>query len=189
MNHKFWKIRNKKFESMRSYWVYVVDSFESLAFATDVKRNTYTQAYWTAKNKNIRSINPHYDAEELVVAMACENANTKTIIEDCSVIDDVFLSPLHRLYREFGIVVVGVNGGFHQFDGDYEVLEEVISDVYKFPEEKYTKWDIKISQWVNGKHWYAKVGNVDVHDNGGNMKWDTYDEAEKWAKAYIAIGK
>ena len=32
------------------------------------------------------------------------------------------------------------------------------------------------------KHWYAKIGNMDVRDEAGNMKWDTKEEAVKAAE-------
>ena len=36
-----------------------------------------------------------------------------------------------------------------------------------------------------GKHWYAKIGKLDVVDKDNNQKLDTKEEAETAAKWYI----
>ena len=43
------------------------------------------------------------------------------------------------------------------------------------------KWDMP-SLNIKGVHWYAKIGNEDVRDKAGNMKWNTKEEAEEAAR-------
>lgn len=51
--------------------------------------------------------------------------------------------------------------------------------------KKFTTKDIKISRWPNGKHFYAKVGNIDVVDSGGNVKWNTHYAAQMAAERFM----
>lgn len=51
---------------------------------------------------------------------------------------------------------------------------------FHFEEVRYLKWDVP--GVTKGQHWYAKIGNMDVKDKDGNMKWDTREEAEAAAK-------
>ena len=44
--------------------------------------------------------------------------------------------------------------------------------------------DVKFIMWNGGKHWYAKIGKLDVVVNG-IQKWNTKEEATKAAKQYI----
>lgn len=47
---------------------------------------------------------------------------------------------------------------------------------------RYMQWNIHGNK---GTHWYAKIGNLDIKDKDGNMKWDTKPEAENAARWYI----
>ena len=47
------------------------------------------------------------------------------------------------------------------------------------------KEDLVIKQWPQGKHWYAQIGNVDVKDKEGNMKWNTYKGAKDASHEFI----
>ena len=71
----------------------------------------------------------------------------------------------------------------------YEIVETFESDTlsypvavqYHFEDVRYMKWDMDWLE-VKGTHWYAKIGNEDVRDKDGNMKWDTKEEAEEAAR-------
>lgn len=70
----------------------------------------------------------------------------------------------------------------------YEVVDEVEGNELVYPREaqfhleevRYMQWDVP--GVTKGQHWYAKIGNMDVKDKDGNMKWDTKEEAEEAAK-------
>lgn len=76
------------------------------------------------------------------------------------------------------------------FIPDYhEIVEEIEKDILEYPiEEQYHFEDVRYSKWdmdwltVKGTHWYAKIGNLDVKDKDGNMKWNTKEEAEDAAR-------
>lgn len=71
----------------------------------------------------------------------------------------------------------------------YEIVEEYYSDELEFPlieqfhfeDVRYMKWDLPDMK-IKGVHWYAKIGNEDIRDKDGNMKWNTKEEAEEAAR-------
>lgn len=70
----------------------------------------------------------------------------------------------------------------------YEIVDEVELEELEYPREaQFHLEEVRYMQWdmpgiTKGKHWYAKIGNRDVKDKDGNMKWDTKAEAEKAAE-------
>lgn len=75
---------------------------------------------------------------------------------------------------------------------DDVVAEEVWKDELVYPvHEKYFIEDVRYMKWdmpglkIKGTHWYAKIGNMDIKDEKGNMKWDTKEEAEKAAWQFV----
>lgn len=62
-----------------------------------------------------------------------------------------------------------------------EVLEYPLIEQFHFEDVRYMKWDMP-SLDIKGVHWYAKIGNEDVRDKAGNMKWNTKEEAEEAAR-------
>jgi len=71
----------------------------------------------------------------------------------------------------------------------YEIVEEIEKDLLEYPlialvhfeDVRYMKWDMPDLN-IKGVHWYAKIGNEDVRDKNGNMKWNTKEEAEEAAR-------
>ena len=70
-------------------------------------------------------------------------------------------------------------------EGYTEIVEHYYSDTLSFPTEKYTMDDVRFIMWDGGKHWYAKLGKIDIVDEFGNQKWNTKKEAEIAAENYI----
>lgn len=66
-----------------------------------------------------------------------------------------------------------------------EYDEEVWKEELEFPYE-YNFEDVRFIQWPGGRHWYAKLGNIDIVDKYGYQKWnDKYyamEVAKKWCK-------
>lgn len=70
-------------------------------------------------------------------------------------------------------------------EGYTEIIEHYYSDVLAFPHEKYTLDNVRFIMWDGGKHWYAKIGNIDIVDQTGNQKWNTKEEATQAAIEYL----
>lgn len=67
-----------------------------------------------------------------------------------------------------------------------EIIDEEYKDKMVFPhEERPTLDDVKYMTWYGGKHYYAKIGKIDIVDKDNNQKWNTKKEAEEAAKWYI----
>ena len=59
-------------------------------------------------------------------------------------------------------------------DNIYEITDEIDSDELVYPDEKNLNIkDVRFIQWPDGKHWYAKIGKIDIVDEQGNQKWNT----------------
>lgn len=72
------------------------------------------------------------------------------------------------------------------FSPNLEIIDEQYKSEMIYPHEtKPSLEDVKFMTWHGGKHWYAKIGKMDVVDRDNNQKWDTKKEAEEAAKWYI----
>lgn len=65
--------------------------------------------------------------------------------------------------------------------------EEVWKETLEYPYE-YQYDDCRFIQWPEGRHWYAKCGNIDIVDKYGRQKWPDKSYAQKVAKAWCHCG-
>lgn len=68
-----------------------------------------------------------------------------------------------------------------------EYDEEIWKDELVYPYE-YNFDEVRFIQWPNGKHWYAKIGNIDIVDKWGNQKWRDKYYAMEVAKKFCKCG-
>ena len=64
-----------------------------------------------------------------------------------------------------------------------EYDEEVWKDELEFPYE-YNYENCRFLQWPDGRHWYVKIGNIDIGDKYGNYKFSDKSYAQKVDKAW-----
>ena len=64
---------------------------------------------------------------------------------------------------------------------------EVWKETLEYPYE-YQYDDCRFIQWPDGRHWYAKCGNIDIVDRYGRQKWSDKSYAQKIAKAWCKCG-
>jgi len=78
-------------------------------------------------------------------------------------------------------LVINKNGGYFTIKNDggdeYQIIET--------GKKLYSKSDIKTNKWWGGQHYYAKVDNVDVIDNSGNVKWNSEKTAYEMAEVFM----
>jgi len=91
----------------------------------------------------------------------------------------------YKILADYGHVLIRESGSYMALTSNYEITEEVVKETLSFPERSLT--DIRIIQWPNGTHYYAKIGNEDVVDEDGNQKWNTHDEAYEKAIEYFNL--
>lgn len=107
------------------------------------------------------------------------------------------LSELPNLYQKI------VKGKFDSLDKGFILLIRddltymTLHDIYKITDEyysdkliynkdkKYTEKNIRIIKFPKGKHYYAKIDNIDVVDEDGNQKWNTKEIAMKKAISFL----
>jgi len=76
-------------------------------------------------------------------------------------------------------LVINENGGYFSIKSNQEYK---ISKINNF---SFTENDIKTHKWYGGNHYYAKIGNIDVVDDYGNVKWNSEKQAYEMAFKYI----
>lgn len=76
-------------------------------------------------------------------------------------------------------LVINNRGGYFSIkeNEEFEILDVITS--------KYTESDIRINKWLGGRHYYAKVRNIDVIDTDGGLKWNTEQYARSMAIKFI----
>lgn len=68
-----------------------------------------------------------------------------------------------------------------------EYEEEKWSDELVYP-YKFDYDDVRFIKWPDGRHWYAKIGSIDIVDKHGNQKWNDKYYAMNVAKAFCQCG-
>lgn len=64
---------------------------------------------------------------------------------------------------------------------------EVWKDELEFPYE-YQYENCRFLQWPGGRHWYVKIGNIDIGDSYGNYKFSDKSYAQNVAKMWCKCG-
>ena len=139
-------------EHSEKYNGHLIRGFESLI------SNDYDES--TQHGKAIQCIAKSEGTSIIVAAMSMENR--------------VFQGKL-RTINSCGKIFLRENGSYCINQSSFTIINTIIKDDIKYP--NYTKSDIKVSQWKNGTHYYAKIGNMDIVNKNGNQKWNSYDEA------------
>lgn len=76
-------------------------------------------------------------------------------------------------------LVINKSGGYFPIKPDQKY------EVVAICNDNYTEADIKTNKWWGGSHYYAKIGNVDVIDDFGNVKWNTEKRAREVALKFM----
>lgn len=177
----FYKIRDKQFPTMGDWWVLVINTPQRLVEYQQFKSKRLVESYFKGKKKVKEK--QHLNGEESTMLQTIENTpNRKTVVDDINCISDTMLHPMTKFFLDEKIPLVNQVGGYRFLDNRVQVLEELEREEIIFPEDE--RLGIKISRWFEGKHYYAKVGQYDVKDEEGNLKWNTAQEAEKQAKKF-----
>lgn len=187
--YKFVKIHLKYGKDKNQYWWYFVpnsvdqvrEHFEKI-FGQEIKAgvkdkigsievNIHPETAWrkAVDLTNMFSGNPW-----IVDAVKLENQVLQNRIND-------FLK-YGKIYLADGVQQLMLREDMH------EIIETVETETLVYPREaqfhieevRYMQWDVP--GYPKGTHWYAKIGNMDVKDKEGNIKWNTKEEAEKAAE-------
>jgi hypothetical protein len=191
---KFIYARHKihpRVERYHEQWYLLLDTFERVLDYTEHRSSKVVGAYFRLKKKwekgNARTGHlSDRDEQVIEVAMLCTENKRKTIMDDLKILDE-HIGVYFKCFMDGMTMAVSPNGAFRPVDETFDILAEVESEVLVFPVTSES--DIKVTQWEGGLHFYATVGNMTVYDDKGNMKWNTEEEAKRWAMRALAVGK
>ena len=132
-----------------------------------IEFNTHPETSWRAA---VDMTNQFSGNHWIVDAINLENKVLHNRINDFLEFGEIYLAN--------GVQQLGFSDSVH------EIVEEIECEELVYPREaqfhleevRYMQWDVP--GLPKGKHWYAKIGNMDVKDKQGNMKWNTKEEAE-----------
>ena len=119
----------------------------------------------------------HEDQLASVIRLKATNDNSNIYTAAFNIQADMIRAQVDALQE--GPIFINSFGGWH-VGGEYS--DFIRSDKLVFPD--FTKEHIRVKQFPEGTHYYAYIGNTQVHDCD-TYKWNTYDEAYKQALRYI----
>lgn len=104
----------------------------------------------------------------------------KSFVESLARFFDKAAQGRFTLMKKYGTLYIQKTCGYF-FHDDYIKItaEKKVNDIV-WPEGG----EVRYMKWPNGKHWYAKIGDLDVKVDG-QMKWDTKQEAEEAVKKFV----
>jgi hypothetical protein len=136
--------------------------------------------YFSAKGKQ-----DHFKRDEAMIVCALEkHPNRDNVFDDARVLEKELLNVYTKAFMEHGCILVGEKFGFMPMSEQITIVREVDTDTFAVPNKRYTNDDIEVSQWIRGKHYYAKVGLQDVVVEG-QQKWHTFQTAHDMAKIFV----
>ncbi len=129
--------------------------------------------------------------DEIAVEMTfltCDNlrSDRRTIIDDYAYMEEKLMSGYLKIFKDHGIIFITENNAIRPIHNHKKnVVNSVERDSFEWPKTDYTEENINIIRWPRGKHYYAKIGAIEVVDDDGNIKWPTAESAEEQAKLFL----
>jgi hypothetical protein len=106
----------------------------------------------------------------------------KSLIEcSCALESEILQGKMEALLR-YGVILLRECGTYMILPSSYDIIDEVTSMEMFYPEDKNLV--IRLLQWCENGHYYAKYGVLDVVIDG-NQKWATKEEAMKNAELFV----
>lgn len=170
-------------------WMLVIQDIETLIYYQTLNYKPQLPRVW---DNVISTINGQSHINStlgtlLKLEMEVHKGEAKSIIEHTDTLLKRLYKDKMKVISETGGIYINKNGGYFCFHKGLQIQDEKIlknkAGQIVFP--KYTEKDIKIIQWENGKHYYAKIGNIDVVDKMNNQKWNTKKRAQEIANEFL----
>lgn len=186
--YRFVKIRPKDIPGKKGVWYFVPNSIEQVQehftkiFGQEISAGVKDKFGSIMENKHpetawrcgVDILNRFSGNPWVVDAVNLENEVLHNRIDDFLKYGDIYLADgvQQFMYREDMFEIIE--------DIECEMLSYPREAQYHFEEVRYMQWEVP--GYPKGEHWYAKIGNMDVRDKDGNMKWNTKEEAMKAAE-------
>ena len=185
--YKFVKIRPKNSEK-KGYWYFIPNSIEQVQ---EHFNKVFGEEISVGIKDKIGSIqlNKHpYTAWRHAVDVTNMFSGNPWIVDAVNLENKVLQGRINDFLKYGKIYLANGVQQFMYHEDLFEIVEEVESEMLSYPREaqfhleevRYMQWNVP--GYPKGEHWYAKIGNLDVRDEAGNMKWNTKEEAKKAAE-------
>lgn len=194
--YKFVLIKNGYIPNSKPYWMLLLDNKESTQkYLYSIRLKNLVDTYWKLKSNIIKNENKnnlfHFTSKDEVALYnsIISIENRETMVDDLQIIEDKFIFPLMKIFNGGNHLLIHPNKSWMIKTDNIEILKTVEKNEFEFPAEQLTEEDmikrIKITKWEGGKHYYAKLGEEEIRDSSGNIKWNTYARALEVTKTYI----
>lgn len=108
--------------------------------------------------------------------------NNISIDDAYNILAGIQYAAMYKVLQETGAIYISEIGSFHGERKEKNYNTFIHKNTLDFP--KYYNEDIRIKQFPDGTHYYAYIGNIQVKDKTGILKWNSYDEAYQAALEY-----
>ena len=193
MNNKFHFVRiADKFNPKINKWYLKPDSLEALLehwnrYGGGEMKEGIQQITERIKYRSAGRIAPHFTSYwGSLVEMTAEMKNISLLESACQLENKLFNDRLNMFLKGEEFYLTEGLTVFKLLDCVAEIVEEVYKDEMIYPDNNtHSIENVRYLQWEGGKHWYAKVGKIDIVDKEGNQKWNSKEEAERAVKEYF----
>jgi len=125
----------------------------------------------------------HLKTEEGSAIKQLSNIKDTDLITTTMMLDEQIFNSKIKMMVKYGCIYIRPSGSYMAPVKGVEELDTITKNELIYPE--YTEANIRINQFQGGQHYYAKIGNLDVVDEDGNQKWNTFKEAKRQALLFL----
>lgn len=180
MSYTFVKLEDKKLTSLQYPWMLQCSDNDTL----DEHNNLYMKSTIEAGVKDIMrhfTKGDHYSTD-WAIGIYVSSLNTNgNWIESATKLEHRVLSDKIKAMLTCGTIYLRDSGSYMTAPKNkYRIKQQIVMSSMKYP--NYSESDINIRTWDGGRHYYAKIGNLDVVDSKGDQKWNTHKAAMEAAK-------
>lgn len=191
MNWSFVKLidcNKKYFKPLEYKWLLKINSIPTLLiyemetsgkFAEALNNLIHSSEYASLTKDNTTN-NGHIKnpiAFATYIILACKGDSALHTITNLS--QNAYIAK-QKLLIDYGSLYIQSTGSFFPPSPSHKIIQEKECQQLVFPNDG----EIRFLRWPNGKHWYLKIGDIDIKVNGEN-KWNSKEQAEKALKTFL----
>ena len=132
---------------------------------------------------------PGHSTDPLIIAteIKSELSGAGYLISHAEIFGGIRTSMIKMICRGDKLVINSANGISH-----FPLPKKEPYEIEILPDDVYSIADIRVFQWPDGKHWYAKVSQIDVVIDGEqkwNARWVAQEKAEQFLNEMLQKSK
>jgi len=178
--------KNPKFNKPLQYgWVLKVECFEDLMIYDDVTNGRWHNTFdeFMKAHEGLK----HHTPRSFALELTALNKNTSIVNALGIMCSEDFQNKMNCI-NKYGYIYAqyrNVSSYFFPYEHIIELQERKFVDNGSLwiPKDEGKKLRARYMQWANGRHWYAKIGDIDIMVDG-EQKWNTKVEAQEAVKKW-----